>query len=255
MNTVELTRLSSYSHNTTDLSVFDATYRSVLVSSAFQPLGATVAGRLTGSAMVDSPKTPAAAEIPSNESVRERILRTARDLFYREGVRAVGVDTVVAQSGVAKTSLYRWFPSKDALIAAVLEEEARYRWAGWDKTRERAGSEPREAMRAQLRGIARFVSNTAYRGCPFMNVTAEFADPQHPARVVALEVCNELRKRMRALVGAIPSLRDPEVLTDQLVLLIDGAMCSAHMMGADGPQRQLISAADALIDAQLRRDG
>jgi AcrR family transcriptional regulator len=58
----------------------------------------------------------------ATESVRDRILTTARDLFYRDGARAVGVDTVVAQSGVAKTSLYRWFPSKDALIVAVLEE-------------------------------------------------------------------------------------------------------------------------------------
>ena len=59
------------------------------------------------------------------ESVRDRILNTARELFYREGARSVGVDTVVAQSGVAKTSLYRWFPSKDALIAAVIAEEAK----------------------------------------------------------------------------------------------------------------------------------
>jgi AcrR family transcriptional regulator len=191
-------------------------------------------------------------DVPAAESVRDRILRTARDLFYRDGIRAVGVDTVVAQSGVAKTSLYRWFPSKDALIAAVLAEEARYRWERWDKAKERAGSDPREAMRAQLSGIARFVSQQSYRGCPFQNVTAEFADPQHPARMVAIQVCDELRKRVHSLVTAIPGVRDAEVLTDQIVLLIDGTLSAAHMQGSGGPQRQLISAADALIDAQLR---
>ena len=186
------------------------------------------------------------------ESVRERILRTARDLFYRDGIRAVGVDTVVSQSGVAKTSLYRWFPSKDALIAAVLEEEARYRWERWDKNAALSDPEPRALLRSQLAGIARFVAHKLYRGCPFMNVTAEFADPQHPARVVATEVCDELRRRVGSLVRGIPGIRDPDVLTDQLVLLIDGTFSAAHMQGGEGPQRQLLSAADALIDAQLR---
>ena len=98
---------------------------------------------------------------PSNatESVRDRILETARELFYREGARAVGVDTVVAHSGVAKTSLYRWFPSKDALIVAVLEEEAKDRWNGWDYIAAHAPPEPREQLRAQFTGIAHFVSS------------------------------------------------------------------------------------------------
>lgn len=78
------------------------------------------------------------------ESVRDRILNTARDLFYKEGARAVGVDTVVARSGVAKTSLYRWFPSKDALIVAVLEQERQDRWTGWDRL-------PRRATRSRAR--------------------------------------------------------------------------------------------------------
>lgn len=198
---------------------------------------------------------PASIEDPApavTESVRDRILRTARDLFYRDGIRAVGVDTVVAQSGVAKTSLYRWFPSKDALIAAVLEEEGKYRWERWDKHAALSDPEPRALLRSQLAGIARFVAHKSYRGCPFMNVTAEFADPQHPARVVAMEVCNELRRRVSGLVRSMPGIRDPEVLTDQLVLLIDGTLAAAHMQGSEGPQRQLTSAADALIDAQLR---
>jgi len=186
------------------------------------------------------------------ESVRDRILRTARDLFYRDGIRAVGVDTVVAQSGVAKTSLYRWFPSKDALIAAVLEEEAKFRWERWDRNAAVSDQEPRALLRSQLAGIVRFVTHKAYRGCPFMNVTAEFADPEHPARVVAMQVCDELRKRVGDLVKAIPGVRDPNALTDQIVLLIDGAMSAAHMQGPEGPHKHLITAADALVDVQLR---
>ncbi|WP_116808765.1 TetR/AcrR family transcriptional regulator [Steroidobacter cummioxidans] len=187
------------------------------------------------------------------ESVRDRILNTARDLFYKEGARAVGVDTVVARSGVAKTSLYRWFPSKDALIVAVLEQEQKDRWAGWDRTAAQSDPEPRARLRAHLNGIARFVSSSHFRGCPFMNITVEFADPQHPARVLATEEMQELRRRLRGLVDNIEGVSSPEELTEQLLLLVDGAFSSAQALGKSGPQQFLVAAADALIDAQLKK--
>jgi AcrR family transcriptional regulator len=187
------------------------------------------------------------------ESVRDRILNTARDLFYKEGARSVGVDTVVAQSGVAKTSLYRWFPSKDALIVAVLEQERKDRWAGWDKTAALSDPEPRARLRAHLTGIARFVSSSHFRGCPFMNVTAEFADPQHPARVLATDEMHELRRRLRGLVDNIEGVSNPEELTEHLLLLVDGAFSSAQALGKNGPQQFMVAAADALVEAQLKK--
>jgi AcrR family transcriptional regulator len=186
----------------------------------------------------------------TTESVRDRILNTARELFYRDGARAVGVDTVVAQSGVAKTSLYRWFPSKDELIVAVLQEEWKDRWAGWDYTAAHADPDPREQLRAQLAGIARFVSSPKYRGCPFMNVTVEFADDQHPGRGLARDLMQELRRRVRELVDRI-GVRQPAELTEQIVLLVDGAFSAAQVLGKDGPQKVLVQAADALIESQL----
>src|SRR5688572_28104064 len=138
-------------------------------------------------------KTKPAVSVTSagttTESVRDRILSKARELFYREGVRCVGVDTVVAQSGVAKTRLYRWFPSKDQLIASVVEEEAKDRWSAWHRTAERcAGQPPRGRLRTHIAAIEKFVNSPKYRGCPFMNATAELPDPQHPARLIALAV-------------------------------------------------------------------
>lgn len=189
------------------------------------------------------------------ESVRDRILNTARELFYREGARAVGVDMVVAQSGVAKTSLYRWFPSKDALIAAVLEQEAQDRWTGWDRNIERAGPTARERLRSQFQGISRFVSSPKYRGCPFRNITVEFPDAEHPARKIASGVQFELQRRIRALVDQIEGVRDPAQLTDQLVLLVDGTFSVAQCMGSDGPQKHVVAAADMLIDNHLRPAG
>jgi AcrR family transcriptional regulator len=201
----------------------------------------------------DKPVAAAPAAPAATESVRARILATARDLFYREGARAVGVDTVVAQSGVAKTSLYRWFPSKDALIAAVLEEEARDRWEGWDRIAQRSDPDPRVRLRTQLAGVAKYVSSVGYRGCPFMNAAVTFPDEQHPARIVSVEVCQELRRRLRGLVDAIVEVRDPVELTDQLMLLIEGTLSSAMVLGKDGPQKYVLTAAEALIDAQLKK--
>jgi AcrR family transcriptional regulator len=198
-----------------------------------------------------SPSLRAGSEAQT-ESVRDRILSTARELFYKEGARSVGVDTVVAQSGVAKTSLYRWFPSKDALIVAVLEQEAKDRWAGWDRTAQKSDPEPRARLRAHLAGIARYVSHERYRGCPFMNVTAEFADPQHPARVLARREMEELRRRLQVLVDNIPGVNDPAQLTGQLLLLVDGALAAGQGLGKDGPQQFLVSAGDVLVDAQLK---
>lgn len=199
--------------------------------------------------MVKTKRGAEAGEAPATQSVRDRILNTARDLFYREGARAVGVDTVVAQSGVAKTSLYRWFPSKDALIAAVLEQEAKDRWAGWDATAQRAEPDPRAQLRAQMTGIAKFCSSSRFRGCPFMNVSAEFPDPEHPARAVARELTEELTRRLRALVDQL-NVRDPAELSEQLVLLVDGSFSAALVLGKDGPQKYLVAAAEALVEAQ-----
>lgn len=201
------------------------------------------------------PATVKAGEDGGPESVRDRILGTARDLFYREGARAVGVDMVVAQSGVAKTSLYRWFPSKDALIAAVLEQEAKDRWVGWDYNLGRSGPTPREKLLGQFQGIARFVSSSKYRGCPFRNITVEFPDPDHPARKIATEVQFELQRRLRGLVDQMEGVRDPAMLTDQLVLLVDGVFSVAQCMGPDGPQKFVMASADALIDSHLQKAG
>ena len=148
------------------------------------------------------------------ESVRDRILNTARELFYREGARSVGVDTVVAQSGVAKTSLYRWFPSKDALIVAVIEAERRIAGRVGQHRPAQPGRSARPIARSTRRhGQVR--QQPEIRGCPFMNVTVEFADHQHPARLLALEEMEELRRRLRGLVDQI-GVRKPALVTEQM---------------------------------------
>ena len=181
-------------------------------------------------------------------SVRDRILDTANDLFYQEGVRAVGVDLVVERSGVAKTSLYRHFATKDDLVAAVLERDDAAFWARWDAVAEQHAGDPAAELQAQLRWIAQYVAGPKYRGCPFLNVATEFPSPEHPARVVALRNKSDLRRRL-ALLAKRMKLRKHESLADQLLLLVDGAYVDGQLFGKTGPARSFLAAAGALVAA------
>jgi AcrR family transcriptional regulator len=104
-------------------------------------------------------------------SARERILATASDLFYREGIRAIGIDTVVEQSGVSKTSLYRVFDSKDALICAFAAEKDQLFWAWWDGVEEQHAGDLRALLEALRSGIAEKIGRPAYRSSPLLNLT------------------------------------------------------------------------------------
>lgn len=181
-------------------------------------------------------------------SVRDRILDTATDLFYQEGVRAVGVDLVVERSGVAKTSLYRHFATKDDLVAAVLERDDASYWSCWDKIATRQKADPRVELEAHLRWIAHDIAGPKYRGCPFLNVATEFPSPDHPARAVAARHKTELRRRLSALATQM-GVRNADALADQLVLLVDGAYVNGQLLGKKGPAHSLLPAALAVISA------
>jgi AcrR family transcriptional regulator len=199
--------------------------------------------------MASKKATKRAAE-PVAENVRDRILSTARDLIYREGARAVGVDRIVAESGVAKMSLYRWFPSKDDLIVAVLKEEGRRVLVAWDQNMERHKGSPMKQLRAQFESLSAAIQRPNYRGCPFLNAVMAFADPAHPARAVASEFKTEITRRFRELAVALGA-KHPDVLAQQLSLVADGAHASGQCSGKDGPSAELITIVDALVAAQL----
>ncbi len=191
---------------------------------------------------------PAPADTPESSSVRERLLDTAADLFYREGIRAVGVDRVVERTGVAKTSLYRHFPSKDELIAAVLERDDQNYWTHWDRIAQRAAEDPKTELRLHVQWIAQYIGRAEFRGCAFLNAATEFPDADHPARHVALRHKAELRRRLGALTQRL-GVNGPDQLADQLVLLIDGAYVNGQLRGRRGPVQALLGAAAALIEA------
>jgi AcrR family transcriptional regulator len=179
-------------------------------------------------------------------SARERILATANELFYREGIRAIGVDTVVEESGVSKTSLYRLFESKDALIAAFAAEQDRMFWARWDRIEEQHADDPRALLEALLSGIADRITRPAFRGCPFCNLATEFPDKNHPGRVIARANKEEMRARLASIVAKI-GVADPERVASQIALILNGAMVTGLVAGSADLKRDLIEAATKLL--------
>jgi AcrR family transcriptional regulator len=176
------------------------------------------------------------------------VFATARDLFYREGYRAVGVDAVVAVSGVAKTTLYRWFPTKDDLVIAVLDSRDEEFWTQWEATAELHTGRPREELLAQVKWISRYISGEDSRGCTFLNAAAEFPDPAHAVRDKVVRNKQRLRRRLLSLCMAAGA-KDAPLLADQLVLMIDGAFAGSEALGKNGPAKTLLRAAQAAIDA------
>jgi AcrR family transcriptional regulator len=184
--------------------------------------------------------------------VRDRILETASALFYRRGVRAVGVDLVVEEAGVAKTSLYRHFKTKDDLIAAFLVREDEDFWTCWDSAAQRQPTDAKAELEAQLTWIGERVGRPNYRGCPQLNVAAEFPDPAHPARAVATAHKNELRRRLKQIAERLHARR-PDELASQLSLLINGAFVSSQIFSANEAIPVLLAASRALTAAACKR--
>src|SRR5882672_1391418 len=165
--------------------------------------------------MANPTRTLPEAAAPETSEVRRRIMDTASALFYERGVRAVGVDLVVEASGVAKASLYRHFRTKDDLIVAFLEREDVEFWSLWDEVAARHAGHPAAELEAHMRWIGKRLARANYRGCPQLNVAAEFAEAGHPARAVARRHMQALRKRLTGLARGLGAAR-PNDLAAQL---------------------------------------
>ena len=150
--------------------------------------------------------------------MQERILKTADSLFYGEGIRAVGVDTIASEVGISKRTLYNYFPSKDDLIVAYLAR----------RLRPTAVSElpPAEQILGNFDQLERSLADDGFRGCPFVNAVAELKEPGHAANKIALTFKDQSRTWFRELLSRL-EIANPESLAMQLMLLVDGAIAAA----------------------------
>lgn len=169
---------------------------------------------------------------------RLRIVKAARELFYRDGIHAVGVDAIAEAAETNKMTLYRHFGSKDELIAECLRDRARELDDAWHEVEAAHRGDPRAQLLAWLDRIAEIKLGINERGCAFLNAAAELPDPEHPAR----RVIDEIKTRHRAMLLTLcraAGLRDPDLLADELFLLGEGARVSAQSVGRDGPAARL----------------
>ena len=180
---------------------------------------------------------------------RQKLFDTAAHLFYRHGYRAIGVDTLAAESGIGKMTLYRHYPSKDDLIVAYLQDSNEVFWENFEQITKDAPT-PREKLLAFFESLQGYVSSPACHGCPFINVATEYPERDHPGHKVGLEHKQSVRARFHELAQQAGA-RQPEVLADQLSLLMDGAYVASRMFGTRNPASHLASAAKVLIDAQV----
>jgi AcrR family transcriptional regulator len=180
--------------------------------------------------------------------VRDRIMRTASDLFYRHGIHAVGVDTIASEAGTNKMSFYRNFASKDELVAEYLRSEEREGLLWWDETIAAHAGNPRLQVESLFDMLVENNCDEDSRGCALANAAVEITEPDHPARPVIEKYKADMRRRFHQLARDMKA-REPEALGDSLMLLWEGAYVARVTMGAEGPVQGAAKAARALIAA------
>jgi AcrR family transcriptional regulator len=178
---------------------------------------------------------------------RQRILETADRLFYQEGVRAVGIDRIIAEAGVAKMSLYKHFASKDDLILAALM----YREEGvlefFRSSMERHARKAKSPLRAFFAALKDFFESPGFRGCPFQNAAVELADPAHPGAEFVRGHKQRFSEFLRGLVEETVGKAAAKI-APAVSILVEGALVTAVIQGKP-------DAADVVRDAALKLMG
>jgi AcrR family transcriptional regulator len=172
-------------------------------------------------------------------TMKERILETADRLFYLQGIRAVGVDTVAAEAGISKRTLYNHFPSKDELISAYLQRRFTHAPAS-DKP-------PVEQILRTFDRLERGFASKGFRGCPFVNAVAELGAEDRSVKKIAIAFKESRRLWFRDLLVQL-GVADPEGLATQLTLLVDGAIAQDLVRDDPSMARAAKAAARVLLE-------
>ncbi|ONI84648.1 TetR family transcriptional regulator [Saccharothrix sp. ALI-22-I] len=179
---------------------------------------------------------------------RSHVLRVAQQLFYWRGIRATGVDLVATEAGVAPTTLYRLFASKDELVGAYVQQADDEFRALFRSVVTAAGNDPRDQILALFDEIFAQVASDQCRGCAFLMTLAEFPDPELSAHRNAVAAKVWIRDRLGELTARL-GVDDPAALADQLTLIFEGLHASSQSLGAQGPAKHARRLAEAVLSA------
>jgi AcrR family transcriptional regulator len=180
------------------------------------------------------------------DAPRERLLAAADDLFYRRGVRNVGIDEVIAAAGVAKASLYHHFASKDELIAEYVQRRGDDWWTWFRGTVEAQASTPAARLIAVFDVLKTWLDDRSFEGCALQNTCVQLSDPSHAAHRAAVTGKRGVRAYLTDLARQA-GRRAPEQLADQLALLFEGAVITARLEGTSAPAVAARRAAAVLL--------
>lgn len=177
---------------------------------------------------------------------RQTILATASRLFGEQGVRAVGMQQLIDESGVGKSLLYREFTGKDELVAAWIRESDAEWWRRAREVTDPHQGAPARQIMALIEFFHESVQSPDFHGCIYYNTSSEFRDSDHPGRREAERHLRRLRDRLRDL-GALAGAAEAEDMADALMLVIAGLLSNAEVLGTDGPSRMALTTAELLI--------
>ena len=180
----------------------------------------------------------------TSSEVRRRILETADRLFYQEGIRAVGIDRIIAESRVAKMSLYHHFPSKDELILAVLQHREQEVLAFFKERMELHRKKIRNPLQAFFAALKDACKTPVFRGCAFINASVELVHPEHPGFAFARGHKERFREFLAELLEEATG-KPGRSLAPAIDLLVEGALVTAQMQGRP-------DAVDVARDAALK---
>ena len=177
---------------------------------------------------------------PTRNEARDKIISTACDLFYRQGYLATGINQITTEAGVAKNTFYYYFPSKDALCVTYLQEMGR-NWERLLKEKINKYKTPYDRLFAPIEFIKQWNQKNNYRGCPFLNIASEIADPDTDIRREVIYNRNSLRIIIGELFEELKNSDDKyldidvSTLTDKYYLIIEGVNTACQNYGQDWP--------------------
>ena len=183
---------------------------------------------------------------------RERILAVATELFYQNGIHATGIDLIIATADIARMTLYKYFPSKESLIEAVLRNHAAQTRQQLESITKQTDKTPKERLWLIFEGLDQVVQEPKFFGCPFINATAEYSDTSHPFHRLAIEYKQMYRDYIFQIVEQL-NVTDPLALTTQIFLLIEGTLVSGQVDEQQRTSKYASLAAHILVDFYCRK--
>ena len=182
----------------------------------------------------------------SRPRARERVLLVARDLFYNEGIQAVGVDRIATDADASKATLYAHFGSKDGLVASYLDRHMERTRARLERRLEAHDGDGRSKILDLFDALAEWHGDDGFRGCAFVKASSELTDPEHPGREIG-RVHRDWIRGVFAELAAESGAADPPTAAAQLLLLFDAATVSAYVDGLADAAKIARDAADRVI--------